>query len=346
VDPLSWPTEGAPEPEAPPPADTLSLAEAGPLVDAGPLAYAPTPVDTVAPADTIPLADAPLVAPGPPPAPYVWEPATPPGGQQSPFAPPPSPWSPPAGTPTGLAGGQGWTAPPRRRGVWLALAAAVSAVLVIVLGWVVFDARTARTGPTPAALPQQGLSTGQLPQGYPSRQLGYGRQLDVGQPWGTRCVPVALILTGSPSPALVAQTKAVLREAETGGIPVRYAEARTMASEKGPYVIATINPVGGQAPPNSSGSPSRYDLQESYTHNKVTGQNILTEVRATLYTASVGNDTVVMRKVVRTVIAGAAGIEPAATSPGTGLARHLADSADAFSPRDLQAMRIMSGCGT
>jgi hypothetical protein len=68
----------------------------------------------------------------------------------------------------------------------------------------------------------------------------------------------------------------------------------------------------------------------------------LTMESARVFTA-VASDPLTQRRAMRFIVAWSQGIS-GSTVPGTGIAHHLAKSADAFSADDLAALRTMSGC--
>lgn len=188
-----------------------------------------------------------------------------------------------------------------------------------------------------------------LPAGYESYDLPEaGRSLTVGQPWRSPCRSVVIVLSGDSSPALVKQTKKVVHEAKRAGVPVVFATAasagRKMAApDQTPGRVDLI--ADPRTPPvNSRGEPSRYLVTGTYQHNADAGENTSKDFAAYVFTRSVGDDSSLMRRIARHVVAAAMGLDPSATAPGSGLTQHLEESIDGFSDEDVDAMLTMAGC--
>jgi hypothetical protein len=176
------------------------------------------------------------------------------------------------------------------------------------------------------------------------------RSLIPGRPWGHACTPVVIELDPQTPATIREEAAAVVAEARAGGANLvlanenqSYDPARLRVSKKGGVVGVPIS-VQAHGVSNPGGRPLGF-LASWHTKHDLDGRHdVLTHLEATLYTDALADDPVATRKALRVIVARTAGVDAGASTPGTGLAARLEQSTDAFSPADLHAVRVLSGC--
>jgi hypothetical protein len=179
---------------------------------------------------------------------------------------------------------------------------------------------------------------------------GGGRSLAPGRPWGHECVPVVIRLAAGVPGSVRSQAESVVAQARAGGANLALANEEggvdltaLRLPAKGDVITVPISarPKGAT---KSDGQPQRYQATWHTKRDADGRHDVLTSLKADLYTEPLAGDPVLIRKVLRAIVARTAGVDVVATTPGTGLAAQLEQSADQFSPADLQAIRVLSGC--
>ncbi|HTZ10702.1 MAG TPA: hypothetical protein VMB72_16635 [Acidimicrobiales bacterium] len=226
----------------------------------------------------------------------------------------------------------------------MGMARAVAPVVaggVVVLGFLpvgrhVADADAARV----AIAGAPGYSTVTGPQGLP---------LAEGQPWGTPCQPVVFGVAAGVPDADYVQLQSVVAEARAAGVDVAletrefqwfpgdvYPAGRTDATVK--FVWVTSN--DGVPPILAGGHPEHIGFGWDATPDPGGTHERFTDLQATLYLRAVDGPMAV-RRAARQLVAFSQAVG-ATTLGQSGIADGSA--VDHFTPADLEAMRVMSGC--
>jgi len=245
-----------------------------------------------------------------------------------------------AGQAAGLAAG---AAIPRRRR-WIAwwVAGAVATGLVLVGGVsaaVVLVAHTALDGSAGSGTPGYSTFTGRK-----------GLPMQMGAPWGHPCVPVVLSIEDHVPQAVDFEIRAVVTEARSAGLNVAVDSRQipwspdamdVRGEEYAEFVSVSTDTVRGHL--RSDGKPSTNMTIWHSVPAPDRRHEHLTAISQTMHLATVGEDPVEYRRVIRKLVGWAHGISDS-TRPGSALALGDAWLPDRFSADDIAAMKVMSGC--
>ena len=238
------------------------------------------------------------------------------------------------------------TAPGGRRGWWIGGGVAAAALLVvsaIVIGTVMGPdlARSARRAALPAGTADYYTFTGPL-----------GRPMAVGAPWGPGCAPVVLNVEDSVPDAVYAEVVHVVTEARASGIAIGV-ESRQHTWQPGdlpvpgprtlPVQFVAIFADTDAGHLRSDGKPERDRTGWDAVADPNGQTEHLTRLSMTLHLATLGDSRLEYRRALRKLVGWSQGIADS-TSPNSALPDRATDSPDAFSPADIAAMKVMSGC--
>lgn len=176
---------------------------------------------------------------------------------------------------------------------------------------------------------------------------GTSSHMTVGAPWGIRCRPILFDAEESVPDEVYAQFAAVLMEADAAGLNVALASRMHLWSpdlfdyppgtdNEDPKVVAVY--ADRDPPPRIHGRDGRWNVFWDYQGSGAHQQFASLEGQLHLAGISGPNDE---RTVIRQILAFALGVGEA---PATATGLRRGSPIDGFSPSDLQAMRIMSGC--
>jgi hypothetical protein len=159
--------------------------------------------------------------------------------------------------------------------------------------------------------------------GYSTFSGPAGLPMQKGSPWGRPCAPVVISVADSVPPAVHEEVVAVVGEARAAGLNIDVWSSRSLE--------------------RSDGRPSRDDTRWDAQPSPDGRHEILTSVSQTLHLATLGEDRLEYRRSLRKLVGWTQGIS---NSSAQGSALRLRDSSkpDAFSPQDIEAMLVMSGC--
>lgn len=212
-------------------------------------------------------------------------------------------------------------------------AAVLVTVLVMIGRLVVTDHRGIAGAP--------GYTTYGGPHGYP---------LAEGQPWGTVCQPLRFSVSSDVPAADYEQIVAVVRAARADGVDVTienrsfmwfpgalYPPGQTNATVKRIAIFAS----SGRPPRLSNGQLERIDFGWDAAMSADGHHEHLTDLQATLYLNQLEGHPARLRIAIRQLIAFSQGVGGSSVA-GSGISRGT--TVDSFSPSDLHAMSLMSGC--
>jgi hypothetical protein len=249
------------------------------------------------------------------------------------------------------AGAAGWVAPtepsaPRRHaglkitglvgGVVLALVAAVTIIGNI-------SDTVAQTVQGGQSAGTAGYSTFEGPHGYPMR---------VGAPWGHPCVPVVFNVEDSVPDKVYVELVRVVAEARAAGLNVtvetrQHTWRRDEVYPPGvqdsdvAFVPVFADTDGGHL--RSDGQPARDNVGWNATLEADGHHEHLTHLSETLHLATLGDDPLEYRRSLRKFVGWSHGISDS-THPDSALPLRDPERPDAFSAKDIEAMKTMSGC--
>jgi Protein of unknown function (DUF2510). len=178
------------------------------------------------------------------------------------------------------------------------------------------------------------------------------RPMAVGAPWGRACEPVVLNVEDSVPDAVYAEIVRVVAEARAGGIDIGV-ESRQHTwrpSELYPdglqntdveFVPVFSDTDGGHL--RSDGKPERDLVGWDAAPDPNGLSEHLTTLRVTLHLATLGDSPLEYRRAMRKFVGWSQGIADS-TSPNSALPLRATAAPDAFSPADIAAMKVMSGC--
>jgi hypothetical protein len=176
------------------------------------------------------------------------------------------------------------------------------------------------------------------------------RLLVPGRPWGHPCIPIVLQLDPSVPETIRPEAEAVVAQARAGGANLVLSNAnqafdptQLRLPAKGDVAYVTIS-AHDEGPTKSDGRPLRFEATWHTARDLDGRHDVLTQLKGDLYTEPLAGDPVITRKALQVIVARTAGVDVGATTPGTGLAAGLEQSADQFSDSDLKAIRVFSGC--
>ncbi len=187
--------------------------------------------------------------------------------------------------------------------------------------------------------------------GAPGYQTFAGRAglpIEEGRPWGKPCQPIVFAAEELPE-AIYLQVKQVVQDARADGIDVTidnnhnrwfpttlYPPGLTTTDVE--FVTVSANAV--TTPRLTDGGPEHIDFTWGASPS-ADGKSDITGLTATLYLKAIDGNPEVTRRSARQLVAFAEGVG-GSTARGSGIALH--SRVDAFSPRDIAAMRLMGGC--
>lgn len=229
----------------------------------------------------------------------------------------------------------------RRRALWLVVA---FLAVDLVAGGVVLGLLPRLTGSGTA--PSTSPSTTQAPgpadalAGYPQLRGNQGWPVAAGRPWGTPCAPVRFVPGSSVTAQVRARLREVVAEAAAGGVPV---VASVTVPDDRPVNAVAFELVADQSPQLPDGRPQRLFWQITTVLAPNGTSERMVGLATVMFPATTGSDPVDQRRVLRTLVARAFGLD-GATRPGSGITAELASTLDRFSAADLAALRAMAGC--
>lgn len=172
-----------------------------------------------------------------------------------------------------------------------------------------------------------------------------------GRPWGLSCQPV-LLTPGEEVPVWVdVQVAAVVEEARRDGIDVGLRTSTDVWDPASLYypvglTAADVALVGifvdSESPRLSNGDPERLNIGWDTASTPDGVHEYLVRVQGVLHLPALTNDGPATRRAVRQLIAFTQGVD-SSTVDGSGIKSR--STVDAFSERDVAAMKLMSGCG-
>lgn len=191
------------------------------------------------------------------------------------------------------------------------------------------------------------------PSGTPGYSTFYGPAglpMQKGSPWGQPCAPVVISVEDSVPPAVHEEVVAVVGEARAAGLNIdvwssQYPEGASPLDEppQGPPHVVGVY-VDTQVPPlRPDGSPSRDDTRWDARPSPDGRHEILTSLGQSLHLATLGEDRLEYRRSLRKLVGRTQGIADS-SHRGSALRSRDPSKPDAFSPQDIQAMLVMSGC--
>jgi hypothetical protein len=176
------------------------------------------------------------------------------------------------------------------------------------------------------------------------------RLLVPGRPWGHPCIPIVLQLDPDVPETIRLQAETVVAQARAGGANLvlsnenqAFDPTQLRLPDKGDVAYVAIF-AHDKGPTKSDGQPLRFEATWHTVRDLDGSHDVLTQLKGDLYTEPLDGDPVITRKALRVIVARTAGVAAGATTPGTGLAAGLEQSADQFTASDLKAMRVFSGC--
>lgn len=196
-----------------------------------------------------------------------------------------------------------------------------------------------------------GLSSARLAvagaSGYSTATGPHGHPFAVGSPWGHPCEPIRLTAASDVPPAVYTQLATIVAEARRAGLNVvledrhfRWdATALRYPPGIGPADVPRV-PVFADDDPPPSGNHSEafrlgWDTRDTGSHEA------LTYVQARLHLRMIGADPAAERTALRRIVAFTQGISRT-TRSDSGL--YAGTTYDEFTPADVHAMLLMSGC--
>ncbi len=188
--------------------------------------------------------------------------------------------------------------------------------------------------------------------GYYRLGGSHGKLLAVGRPWGAACQPLRFSVEPNTPDDVYAQIAGVVDEARADGLNVTldsrqftwlpqslyYPPGQTTASVQ----RVLIDWETGQPPQLSGGNRERINLGWDSRLDPDGRHEDLSYVQGQLWMQSLTGQPQAVRRSVRQLIAMTQGVERT-TRSDSGIAKGTAN--DKFSPNDVAAMRLMSGCG-
>lgn len=185
--------------------------------------------------------------------------------------------------------------------------------------------------------------------GYYTVRGPHGKPLTVGSPWGATCSPV-VVVTLNTVPAsvyrVIARMVHTARAEEVNIVMARrdgtFPTSRLYTATGQPIRAHGVTVVPGNTTSPGSAAPHHQigwdaEITPDGRHEQ------LTYLQDTFYLSTLHGHPVMLRKVVRSMIGFSMGVATS-TRPGSAFSEHLADAADRFSPSDVHAMLVMSGC--
>jgi len=178
-----------------------------------------------------------------------------------------------------------------------------------------------------------------------------GKALPVGRPWGRACQPIRFAADREVTPSAYTQIAAVVGEARRDGLDVTLANRSVGRSTGKLYYIegqsaadtvqVPITESAGEPPRLSDGQLEHIRLGWDAKLDADPSHEDLTYAYGELWTKTVGDDPLALRRSVRQLIALTQGILGTSRSD-SGIARNT--SIDRFTRADIVAMDRMSGC--
>jgi hypothetical protein len=201
--------------------------------------------------------------------------------------------------------------------------------------------------PKPAPTPDLSIPAA---AGYTTFAGPGGKPMAVGQPWGKACKAMVFAVSPSVPDTVYEQVQMVVGEARTDGVDVTI-ENRQLAWDPADLYPANLTTTevefvgifanATSSPTLSDDQPEHIELDWNARPAADGSHEILTSLNGTLYLKNLGGSPAAVRLAIRQLIAFSQGIGSSST-PGSGIAR--GSTVDAFSPDDIAAMQIMSGC--
>jgi hypothetical protein len=185
--------------------------------------------------------------------------------------------------------------------------------------------------------------------GYRTFSGPSGKPLAVGKPWGERCQPIVFEVGKGIPQSVYTQLQQVVQLARNEGVDV------TLATQKDSWFTGSLYPPGltsGQVKfvalfPDTATPPLlRFDVPEhiAFQWNAKPSPDgrheIVTYMQADLYLKALTGPASI-RRAARQLVAFSQGVAGSSAS-GSGIAD--GSGVDSFSPRDIAAMELMSGC--
>jgi hypothetical protein len=175
-----------------------------------------------------------------------------------------------------------------------------------------------------------------------------GNPLAQGRPWGTVCKPIVFDVAHGVPASIYSQITQNVLAARAKGVDV------AVENPQGYWYPAELYPAGltnadvqfvgvfadsGTPPLLTNGQPEHINF--GWDARSLGGADALTDLQATFYLQSLGNDSVKDRRAIRQMIAFAEGVGDS-VAPHSGISNGT--SADNLTSGDLRAIRLMSGC--
>ena len=246
----------------------------------------------------------------------------------------------PAAMPVHAKPRSGWIA----GGVALAVLVVVSALgVAVTLGPGSSQARRAREAALTAGSADYYTFTGPL-----------GRPMAVGAPWGPGCAPVVLNVEDTVPDAVYDEVVHVVAESRAHGIAIdvetrQHTWRPDALPSPGPrtlpvqFVAIFADTEAGHL--RSDGQPERDRTGWDAVPDPNGETEHLTRLNMTLHLATLGDSRLEYRRALRKLVGWSQGVADS-TSPNSALPERATSAPDAFSPADIAAMKVMSGCGS
>jgi hypothetical protein len=188
--------------------------------------------------------------------------------------------------------------------------------------------------------------------GYNTMTGPHGKPLAVGRPWGHACQPVRFAVEEHVPDSVYTQIATVVAEARRDGLNVALETRDFRWTPSSVYYPAGLGPAtvprvaifahSEKPPQRSDGKPENIRLGWDATVDPDGRHEDLTSIDGDFWMQTLQGHPQAVRRSMRQLVAMTEGIGRA-TRDDSGIARD--SSLDRFSPADVAAMRLMSGCG-